>query len=1571
MREITMDRLLTDLKGVVDEFNQMVANKDIEGVRKALGEIEHLVKTQKGVRLDQDITEPDYDHVFHELLSKIGGNISRETIIPGTKGSISIEIETITRRLLILIYERFEVVSEIRFLNGQPVISIDDDIAAQIKDLENQKQRVRDAWETAAKMGRVTKESEANWQKQIDDIDAQIKELQERTDFLAKNTEKAKAAVQKRIAEVEAELKRRQEAWQNMSQMRDLKKEQDESWQQGIDDLNAELNELRRQLDILNRAGKIPVRDDNNRNEIEIREIDESIYSLEVELRRTEEIWRKKITRTVKPSKEEEIEWKKKTEELRIELTKLTAELTVLEQSGDTPIDITALTKELEELDQQIGDTEKEIKRRTDAWHNMSAMRDLTKEEDQNWEKGIDELKAKLAELQKKREELAKRIEDSSTEKTVEKELGSGYIGMGSPLAKEVRRILADHGLTMTDEQIAILEQKNVVTVDGKEYSIYWSGADGEDYTDDPVTPFTLKVKEKQIEPKKVDNSAIIAELKLRIERLTIEIKNREEAWKIRVNGGKGFTAQEEEEYRRVTESLKIRIEELRRRRLEIINHKGKLTPEEIAVRRKYLEERLTIIDQEITETRVKIREIEGKPGSRTVENLDVTAEVNRIGDKIFKTNKIRKALAERQVSREEFLEFYRAGLANSQQITEDLKRKSDEIYEELVRICTEKDTGENLRKRFQEHEKSNNVAGQIEVAEKIRQNLLANGNYDVDVVKKPIQTEEDLKEFVAFMNELFNTSYDEIKKLGQQINEQEENREIFQREIDKIEKELETIAQARKGIGATKAEADQEKALRAKQIRADMHGDEKLKKEYNERFQRFYSHKVTRTAQYIDADGNPKDVEFETIEDYPEYEEDAYFLDLHDYRTFLEATTLYRNSGNDEKALGADRIAAIQQDGKLLEEVISEKEHYVSTFHGQSNKYKIKAENYMTAGSTLKSMIPLKGLSPMKKVGAGIENTFRFFGIRVPKFTRLDENGQKVSDIKGGVTTLLVDAAVVGSVAAAGIIGGPAALSAIGIGYAAKGVVTAGNRVAGRITRRKHADEIENNIPTPYENNKDAREVARKDYYRRVEGRGKLSSWLRAKNDRIFARKRAEETEEKIIEERIAESDAAIDARTETARNALAHNLQQANKNQSVREENFRIVSQGKNTYNDIVRDPDSVDMAQTTSIIAQNAAVQSHGNHGRDVNPDSDQPHQNQYVKDEEPLGKTDDLLDIKTKGGTVAAVSVTEEERYTGRQQKQDRINKVATIILTAAGKLGLDVIRGKTLKHWDEYKTRRGPDKTETYDITETKTVTEVEIPDKVSDVQVSTDGLNDIYDVGGVISQGNTGTINDVGAATLDYVAEDGTRYTVEIAQKGLGFLKRMNGVGHVHELVDGDLSQMTIQQLFSKLASGDPTHWPSFIKAIGMENATQKEIIEFCMKKGLLSLQDKAMSGWQRMIPAKITEKVIEEVVGQGIRTVPGDLITDVIHHTAVDPWKIAKAAAEGAAAGAAIKAADDLHEAAHQTKKRQPGTFEQRSPDLGYESSLEEEIDSRIESRQQGHKLYPHGNNFTEDREI
>ena len=1227
----------------------------------------------------------------------------------------------------------------------------------------------------------------------------------------------------------------------------------------------------------------------------------------------------------------------------------------------------------------RIAEIEAEIARREEAWGRTLQFTDGSEDRVAEYEKGTKKLRDEL-ELLKKQLEVAKKepTKKTRTEETIEV-LFEDYEDTSNP-EQEKQRIA------------------NELNIDPNELEITWSGADGIQSDDGPVMAYKIirrQIKEVEVEEPVID----LSEIDVRIAELEEEIARRIEAWENTLQYTENADARKEE-FEKGTEKLRAELERLKSERqtsdksednsaeierlkaaivkayeelelakngkmspansqwrLDLIDHidllkrklaelekakenKDKEEPnQDLKARKKVLLERLTLIDIEINELTVKITEIEGREGKVKKDSFDVEAEVNRIGEKVFKTAEIRRELAERNVSREEFLRFYKEGLRFSETNILRLQEEKERLYNEAVEMFADKDSDKTLLEQSEEAHNNGDNLQQIAIYEKIRKKFLEHG-YTEDVFQNEITTIEACYKFDAIITEYINNVEEQRCKIVAEIQEQELNKNIFRREIGIIEKELETIGMSEDEKYVIEAKASREKDLRARQIRATMFGDEELEKEYDERFERFYSHKIILTETYIDENGEEQEVEYESIENYPEYEEDAFFLNLEDYKKSLETITKYRNSGDDLYALGEDFVELLenqinkQQAIELYEKKLKQAEEYVKTFHGHTNKYKVKYENYMNAGSTLKGMIPVKDLSSLQKVGAVTENLFRFFGLRKPEFTRIDENGNEVKDVKGGVMTIATDALVVGGVVAAGVFGGPMGLAAVGTAYAAKGIVTAGNLVAGGITKAAHKDDIETNRPTPYSVSKDDREVARKDYYRNKEKLGKFRSWVKAKNDRWLFKDRARETEEKITDLEIRNANDRIDRRTVNAQIAIEANVEKANANQQKREENQRKIAQSKETYNDVIRDPDSINMEEAASIVAQNAAVRSYDREGRDINTSSKIKNTYQYVKEDPNLDKTVDLDDVVIKGGSTAATAITEEEKYTARQQKQDRMNKVATVILTVAGKVGLDFARGKFVEQLTKYEPGQDTIKKEPIFGQEKTT----EMPEKLTDLKLKSESLDNIYDgdstslAGDVLSQGNSETMNNPVAVAIRYVTDDGKEIGVSIAEEGSGLTTTHP---HIDGLLNGTLRDKSLVEVIDLFKQINPTDGSgSFAEILSQPEfagKTTEEVVEILVKKGSLWLQNEQLGGWQNADPSKLVTTVKDVIVGYKDVVVPGNPIpytVDVVNYK-----NIIDATLTGAVLGAGVATTETLHEAAHQTKKRVPGAFDIKNP--------------------------------------
>ncbi len=1003
------------------------------------------------------------------------------------------------------------------------------------------------------------------------------------------------------------------------------------------------------------------------------------------------------------------------------------------------------------------------------------------------------------------------------------------------------------------------------------------------------------------------------------------------------------------------------------------------------------LEERLRRIRQEKLEIEEKhsTKHIEVVENVPETEVFDVKQAVNEIGDKIFKTAQIRRELANRDVSREEFLEFYKSGRKIAEANIAELNVKATEMIDFIQGIFVDKDSEKSLQEQLNEASLNNEDLKKIEICEKIRKRILASGKVQDELLTKEIKTIEDANEFSRYIDLFSKKCEEELQDIDKKIKDQNENIGIFDYEIKVIEDEQKSLNQDSKYL----EKAEKEKALRERQIRASMFGDKELEKQWDETFKRYYDHKVTKKEQYVDKNGETKEIEYQTISDYPEQKDDAYFLNLEEYKMNLELVTKYRNSGGDIYALGPAAVekfkeaSKVKGEEKALEDFhikMAELEKYVDTFHGLANEQKIKYENYKTAGSTLKSMVPVKGLPPAEKAKAITSNVFRFLGIRAPKFTKIDDHGNEVRDIKGGIGTLVVDAVVIAGAPIAIALGGvPATTIAMGyaIGYGAKGAVTIGNKVAGGITKKRHSYEIDNNIPSLSINSKDSREVARRAYYREKykEETGKehkIRAWFKARIDKYITRKRAKETEESIVAKKIAENEREIDEKVET----IQSNIEKSNENQNIRQENFRKVARSEKVYNDIVKDPDSVDIKQAEEAIAHKGVLGTYKSVELDVNPNSKIENKNQYVKLEEDLKLTGDLEEVREDVKSQSITAITEEQHYTGRQEKQDRINRVLTVLLTIGAKVGIDALRKRFV---EEYQL---PDTTET--VTNTRTVekevpeygevdiveqreiigqrdiieqqTVVESPDTLSEYNLSTDMKDNVYNgqqtpyTDDIVYRGNVENLEDPTAFAIKYIDKNGNELVASIAEEGSKYSDQI----HVHSLGAFDGKAMNPESLIEEFRKLDAGTFDKIVKDLGMENASAEEIWGELGRKGEIYFQGKNLEGWQMVNPENFvettkdvvigTENVVigteDVVVGTKIDQIGTKIVEELeeFTETIVKPGGteqrisgdlILDSVIEGAAAGAVIADIDTLHEAAHQTKKVRPGTFEEVAP--------------------------------------
>ena len=1454
MEEITMERLTNDMAGVIAQINSIVANKDIEGARKLLAQIENLVANENGIQLDK-ASDVQYDHVLHELLKNISGVI------------------------------------EIAEVKGEdPDLS---DLYGELDDINNllsggtDKQRE----ELEKKLDKLTKEI-AKAEKRLEELkNAEVKEplSEDEKKQLKKDRDAAKRAVDKNQAEID----------DKKAGLDDLKRQRDEE----VARINAEVEE-----EVVVESTPEDLRD---QAENKLREYAEQhgIDPSELKIVRTEiedydDGPRNEFSIVRVRTKNDPILTTTEREGLEKELEDAQKELDELKKKQEDP-----------ELESKLADLRKQLKSSADRmaeYKNVGAYNQEAAEH-QEYNKIAGQIQALEKEKREKQNpnyeqeiaDLRKQLKASADRMAEYRRVGAydQEAAEHQEYNKIVRRISALEGKAKDAQRIKELEAK-VSDIKAKlEY-------------DDKAKAKNSKVQELD---------AQIAALEKEIEGLEekqagLVDKYNELNSKVKENALASRSKKSlENKIKKASELLEAK----KREKSEVQDKLGSL-PKDID--RESLEARKKEIEAEIK------KRLDEKGVSKDSDRLDLGAEAARIGDKIFKTAEIRKELSEREITREEFLAFYQEGREVARKNIERLEQEANAVIAEVGAVYTDKDSSETLQEQAQKALEEKDEAKLVVIYEKMRKNFMATGRYNehleaLGLADGEIKSMEDVQKMMKFTEHYDSITTKALADIKVQADDQRENLEIFDREIKIIESEMEAIKTG--NIDEIKAKSATEKELRARQIEASMFGDPELQEDWDKRFKRFYGKKTTKEMTYVDEHGETKTVQYETIESYDGMAEDALFLNLEDYRKNLELITKFENSGRDPRVLGEDAK------GKTIEQIqaeMADRQRYVSTFHGLTNKHAVRYENLMTGGSTLLAMKPVKGDLPVStKVANAAENTLRFFGIRVPKFTRVNENGEKVVDIKGGLATLAIDAALVGGVVATGVLTGPIGLAGWGIGYAARGAVLLGNRAAARVEMSRYSEQITENIPTPYEATKDAREVARKEYYREEQGMGKFTSWVKAKADRLpFFRKRALETEEAIVQQRIALSDETIDRRDSAAIKAVQENRRRIDENQKKRQDNYRSVARGANTYNDVVRDPDSLDRDKAPGAIARNAALRANGSEGReDVNPTSKAERKEQYAKPEDELAKTEELDEVKTQGGSISSTAITVEQQYTGEQQRIDRWNKVWTTVLTVAGNIGLKAItdgfmREKVVKTQEPDTVQTVSKRVPKY---EPETTTELDPTKTISEYGYDQTGRNDIY--GG--ASAHTGHSGDIDAVSLGITDANGKTIEVSFAEAGGGYSTK-----HVHDILNYDISNMTPEQIIKTFRTTDAENLKKFVEAAGLSpNATDAEIAKYAIENGNFFGQTAKMEGWRILDKAgldTVTRDVFKgwEIVTEQV-VVPGKVVETVVKE--FDPRIIIEEAGKAALIGTAIGAADQAHEANRQTKKREPGTHEQLTP--------------------------------------
>ena len=1008
-------------------------------------------------------------------------------------------------------------------------------------------------------------------------------------------------------------------------------------------------------------------------------------------------------------------------------------------------------------------------------------------------------------------------------------------------------------------------------------------------------------------------------------------------------------------------ENLSVAKEKLQRS-LDGIRKSGKLSDYE------------SIFTEIFTEAINLLEELESE--AETIDKIDLTEEAHKIGDNIFKTAEIRKELTERGVEREDFLRFYEEGKIAQESVIESINKDVRDLTE-LIRITdVEEKDGDIFVKELRDKEDDK----KLEILEKIRNQLVGN-EYGKEILKAEDEkfltdeiTAENMNDFIKCFNSINNKLKEEAELQKRMIDEQKENAEIFDKEISRLKKEIEVVKTSKEDL--EKKSAD-EKELRKAQIKATMSDSEESKKiieEWNKRILRFNEHNKKIKKFTYTKEGKEVELEYQTVEEYKEFADDEWWLNLEEYKDNLELTTKYEaimESAGQDAALeflkentDPEKLTEMKSDNpdksesEILMNLVAEKKEYVSTWHGHANIHAAQYSAYQSAGSTLKYMKPVKGQLPIQtKAANALENIGRFFGLRVPKFTKVNEEGKKVvtpnTIARGAITT----AADIFKIGWYGLTKLP--------GAAAKGIMVLASMGDAKIYKNKYGKLIDANVPT-LATTKEEKMLRRKEHYRKkikeekgIEELGvidNLTTWAHAWTDRFPGRsKKAQETQDKVSAELGELSDTTIDRRTEKAVAILEDDKKIADRNLEKRTKNIKEEIRSADSYNDMVRDPKSIDKEKAYASAARNVILRQIGKNDlrEDLNKDSEVARTKKYKKKEPEIEELEDLKDVNNKGNTIANTAITVEQRYTAAKQVQDRKIKFGTMLLTAGIKMGAlyasndfkidsviqdkgNVAKGNNsgpIKKWVEEKTKKVP-------IYEEKEVWTTEgAKGTFSEV-----AYNDVYG-GRQIS--NTKLEDPIDAFALRIPGKDGEIVgDVSFAETATGL--RVGGLDpQVTNIGDVDVSNMTMPQLMEHLSKENPEGFKQYLKAVGLkENASFEKIAKVVGKRGDLFGQTAKQEGW-RQYKLELVKKVkrefmgneevmIEpghyEVVSGGVQEVTDSgVVNRIIHNITME--KLIESIGKGAAIGAVEAGVDRIHEAVDPTKRVEEGTFEELNP--------------------------------------
>lgn len=1566
-QEITIDRLLNNFEGVIYQINQIIANKDIEAAKKAMHEIEDIVNSDNPEITLDDREDENYDHVLHELLSKISGVIERGTP-DQTRTDGSSRVNEIDEQVRDIDNEIDQIDSEIESIYGagrngnSQVQGLDDQISnlqSQLQMAREEMNRLKDDYSPVGQeaFGNLFARKQ-ELEKQIGELSNQKKELE--AQGRANNTPTGDhsqeiANLRSELEAAEAEIKRYNDA------LKDLKGDDTPNGQTAyINTQNQSKEALARRDNILSKIDTLTAVQEKPATD-RIKEIEAEIAAI-------------KAPRTVNGSDGKPLEFDDETWQNGLAFRTRTGlewnsdryELQTIEQSHDADgIDDNPIS----------------------TFRVVDKTPELTQEEQSR----LDSLQTELnGLLQQIKPDKSQELADLNSKLEAAR---SRAMTLGQDLRNFKSGAVPYDENAYAQTEVLLLDANNEVrSIEAEIESL--NGA--KDRLDE-VLPDTTEAEKEATAKEIADIDSQINDLRARTQELAKEEKELEGQDELQVRTG--TERRRLQDQIRALEARRTELQEKQAKTKEQEDKESNLTPEQKEKVHQLLARKKELLDTRknlINERNTHVISTEGNQ-----ERYDLGEEAKRIGDAIFKTHDVRKELEARGVTREDFLKFYNDGI---QQYTKDM----DQIRKSYESAIIEQGNifsgpnGEKLNESLSKKDISNEDKSKI--LEMVRKNFMANPNFANKMKELGFDkelTSENIDNFQNFVNEYVNKNMARTSALLIRFNEDKEARSILVREARTIQGEKVAIQNFGGNEEEIKAKAEADKSLRDEQIKATIFGNPELEQEWNTRARRFVGARQNEAMEgtFTDKDGQVHTIKFDTIGNYKEMKDDAHFLNLDDYKNFLEITTAYDAAEKEYEGGGLDFInqnvgmfrnnplfADKYQDvldaegqeaaNKFIIDYINEKKEYVKSFHGFTNRDAVKYANLKTAGSTLVGMKPVKGDLPVPvKMGNAVTNIFRFVGLRAPSFHYVDKDGNRKFSFAKGAGTLIADALVVGAGAVA-IAGGPVTMATWAGAYAIRGGVTAGNVIAANRYYKKHKEDIDNNLPTLDAAPNYVKEVVRRDYYREKLMEEKGQAWLspfrmastalHAKFDRLpFFKKSRENTENKIVSEQQARVHDEIDKETEQGTEAV----KEAQKNQETRQKNYEKEARSAGVVNEVMRNGGTVDDIDAAAArTAANSAVKSRGGNARlDVSNgdigDKANIEQGRYVKAEEQLDQTTniDVSDVSRKN-IAAATAVTEEQHYEGEKKHRDFWNRAITAAGTVALGMAVRYVNGqftekKMIKEgqdgkeaWEEH--IKNPDKkvpkykeVETTDYDSMKDL-------KINDLQTKDGGLNDTWNNGNPIVQGQM-----TGNKTGFVISTHDGKNTIELSlvDKGVGY----SVPHHAQGFSNGSIGDMSYLDGVKNLQLAHPENYAKLALHYGLPaDAPVEKVAAAALNHG-----DVFVGNSNAWFQVTNTVGTIMKKVQDGFEMVPQD--DTVIFHPGVDsippeyadifsPTKFIEGLGKSAALAVAVPLADDVHEQAKPTHRtstdalgRDGGRFEERNPIL---AQCEKDVDKVIE---------------------